>query len=92
MAFYTYLTITGGDMRATPTRDRVYQFVKGYISQYKYPPSVPEIAAAVGIKPGSVQYQLEKLHADGSITLGPHSYQIDISFDGKECLRCERPW
>jgi len=44
----------------------------------------------VNRQPASVRYQLGQLHKEGAITWGEKAHQIDITHDGKECLRCGR--
>ena len=78
-------------MQATPTRDRVYKFVKDYIWDKGFVPTSNEIATAIQISRHSVNHHLRKLHEEGRITRGEHERQIDISDDGFRCLRCRKP-
>ena len=78
-------------MQATPTRNRVYKFVKDYIWDKGFVPTSNEIATAMQISRHSANHHLRKLHEDGRITRGEHERQIDISDDGFRCLRCRRP-
>jgi len=75
-------------MRATPTRDRVHNFIKDYYRVKGFAPSTEEIAASLQMSAPGVNYQIRKLHTDGRITRGRYANQIDISVDGGECLRC----
>ena len=72
------------------TSDLVYYFVREFIRQNGYGPTVNQIAAGVNRHPASVRYQLGQLHQEGAITWGEEAHQIDITHDGKECLRCGR--
>ena len=90
MASHTYLTITGGDMRATPTRDRVYQFIKEFIRAKGYGPLNQNLVDGLGLSIHTVKRHVQGLHLSGDVTLGEHGRQIDVSNDGKECLRCGR--
>jgi hypothetical protein len=52
----------------TERQQRVLAFIRGYVDQYGYPPSVREIGVGVGLKSlGGVLHQLGQLEAKGVI-------------------------
>jgi repressor LexA len=50
----------------------VLDFVRGFIDEHSYPPSIPEIASGIGRTYSSVREQLERLERMGYITREPH--------------------
>ncbi len=82
---YTFL---GGAM--STSKERIYEFIKAYISKKGYAPSVREIGNAVGLKStSSVSLYLKELHDDGLIRRDPAARAIDISFDESSAPRHE---
>lgn len=70
-------------------RETVLTFLREYIRLNGYGPTAKEVAEHFGISQYSVRKQLEILHREGRITLGPSAVtQIDVVFDGPACLRC----
>jgi repressor LexA len=50
------------------TRDRVLEFIRSYLGEHGYPPTVREIAIAVGVTSTStVAHHLNRLEIDGAI-------------------------
>jgi repressor LexA len=55
----------------SPKQTRIYEFILAYTQEYGYPPSVREIADAVGLKsPSTVHFHLKSLEEAGVITRG----------------------
>ena len=55
----------------TPKQQRIYDYILDYTNEYGYPPSVREIAAAVGLKsPSTVHFHLKALEEAGAIVRG----------------------
>ena len=53
----------------TPKQQRIYDYIVEFTAEHGYPPSVREIAAAVGLKsPSTVHFHLKALEAAGVIT------------------------
>ena len=53
--------------------DQAYEFIKNYIDQKDYPPTIREIANAVGIKSTStISYYLQKLEENNKIVKGSY--------------------
>ena len=73
-------------------RETVFTFLREYIRLNGFGPTAREVSERLGITPYSVRKQLGILHREGRITLGSAAMaQIDVVFDGEECLRCRRP-
>lgn len=52
----------------TPKQRRIYDYILSYTNEYGYPPSVREIASAVGLKsPSTVHFHLKALEEAGAI-------------------------
>ena len=60
------------------TRLRIYQFIVTYTTLEGWPPSMDEIAAAVGRGKSTVKQHLEALERDGLIERGPGNRMIRI--------------
>ena len=46
----------------------IYEYIKSFISEYKYSPSIREIGKAVGLKsPATVHVHLDKMRENGFI-------------------------
>lgn len=55
----------------TPKQNQIYDYILMYTRQRGYPPSVREIAAAVGLKsPSTVHFHLKAMEAAGVVTRG----------------------
>jgi repressor LexA len=55
----------------TPKQQRIYDYILSYTEEYGYPPSVREIASAVGLKsPSTVHFHLKALEEAGAIVRG----------------------
>ncbi|MCD8381805.1 MAG: transcriptional repressor LexA [Clostridiales bacterium] len=55
----------------TPKQQRIYDYILDFTAEYGYPPSVREIAAAVGLKsPSTVHFHLKALEEAGAIVRG----------------------
>lgn len=55
----------------SPKQARIYEFILSFTDKYGYPPSVREIADAVGLKsPSTVHFHLKSLEEAGVITRG----------------------
>lgn len=83
MLYYLQYTILAGLIRRqrekewnrleqlTPKQNQIYDYILTYIRQRGYPPSVREIAAAVGLKsPSTVHFHLKAMEAAGVVTRG----------------------
>ena len=54
--------------RSSDKQEKILQFITQYTKEKGFPPTVREIGEAVGLKsPSSVQYQLDRLRAEGRI-------------------------
>lgn len=79
--------------RATPALDALFEFLREFIRVYGFAPTVKQMCAHTGRKPSAVRHLLWQLHRDGWITLGQGGWsQIDVIYEGGECLRCGRPF
>lgn len=57
--------------RLTSKQNQIYDYIQRYTRQRGYPPSVREIAAAVGLKsPSTVHFHLKAMEAAGVVTRG----------------------
>ena len=55
----------------SPKQARIYEFILSFTQENGYPPSVREIAEAVGLKsPSTVHFHLKSLEEAGVITRG----------------------
>lgn len=67
-------------------KDHILEFIRDYVSDHGYPPSVREIGAAVGLKStASVARYLKLLEADGRVSHPPfkrRAWTVDPSGDG----------
>ncbi len=55
----------------TPKQQKIYDYILDFTAEYGYPPSVREIAAAVGLKsPSTVHFHLKALEEAGAIVRG----------------------
>jgi len=56
----------------TDTQERILRAIRLAITDQGDAPTVAELAAAVGMRPSSVHYQLGELEAKGAIVREPH--------------------
>ncbi|HKT00111.1 MAG TPA: transcriptional repressor LexA [Rugosimonospora sp.] len=57
----------------TARQRRILEFIRGWVAQHGYPPSVREIGEAVGlVSPSSVAYQLKELEKKGYLRRDPN--------------------
>jgi repressor LexA len=64
-------TDLGGDL--TARQGRILEFIREWVEQHGYPPSVREIGEAVGlVSPSSVAYQLKELEKKGFLRRDPN--------------------
>jgi repressor LexA len=87
-----------GDGLTTRQR-RIMEFIRGWVAQHGYPPSVREIGEAVElVSPSSVAYQLKELEKKGLLRRDPNRPRaVDVrsssglSADEDEALLASRP-
>lgn len=61
------------DTDLTARQGRILEFIRGWVEQHGYPPSVREIGEAVGlVSPSSVAYQLKELEKKGFLRRDPN--------------------
>ncbi|RLC66567.1 MAG: repressor LexA, partial [Chloroflexi bacterium] len=59
-------------MERASTRERILQFIRGFLEERGYPPTIRDIARGCGIRSHSlVQYHLEALQREGYIQRDP---------------------
>jgi repressor LexA len=83
----------------TARQRRILDFIRGWVEQHGYPPSVREIGEAVGlVSPSSVAYQLKELEKKGYLRRDPNRPRAvdvrqptDLSPEEDEALRAARP-
>jgi len=83
----------------TTRQRRILDFIRVWVEEYGYPPSVREIGEAVGlVSPSSVAYQLKELEKKGHLRRDPNRPRaVDVrqsaepSADEEEQLRMARP-
>ena len=81
----------------TTRQRRILEFIRSWVEQYGYPPSVREIGEAVGlVSPSSVAYQLKALEAKGFIRRDPNRPRaVDVRSPSdlvdEETLNAARP-
>ena len=69
--------------------DRVYRYVREYVEENGYPPSVREIGSELHIKStASVYYYLNKLEEQGKIRKGSNKNRA-IELTGPRCKTCD---
>lgn len=72
------------------TKDRIYNFIVSYTSKHLYPPTIREIADAVGLKStSSVRPHLENLALKGLIIIDKEYSSRAIKLTGYELKRIE---
>jgi repressor LexA len=52
-------------------KDKILAFLRSFIAEHGYSPTVREIAEAVGLSTSGTYHHLEALRAEGAITGGP---------------------
>jgi repressor LexA len=81
----------------TDRQRRILEFIRDWVERYGYPPSVREIAEAVGlVSPSSVAYQLKELEKKGYLRRDPNRPRaVDVRPPGEmadeEAIRAQRP-
>jgi repressor LexA len=81
----------------TDRQRRILEFIRDWVERYGYPPSVREIAEAVGlVSPSSVAYQLKELEKKGYLRRDPNRPRaVDVRPPGEladeEVIRAQRP-
>jgi repressor LexA len=81
----------------TARQRRILEFIRNWVEQYGYPPSVREIGEAVGlVSPSSVAYQLKALETKGFLRRDPNRPRaVDVRSPSDmvddETLRSARP-
>jgi repressor LexA len=83
----------------TARQRRIMEFIRGWVAQHGYPPSVREIGEAVDLlSPSSVAYQLKELEKKGLLRRDPNRPRAvdvrtpsDVMADDDEALRAARP-
>ena len=64
-----------------PMHEKIYEFVVGYILDHKYPPSIREIGAGVGLKSTS------SVHRHVSRMLERGVFETDARFNSPRAIR-----
>jgi repressor LexA len=81
----------------TERQRRILEFIRAWVERHGYPPSVREIAEAVGlVSPSSVAYQLKELEKKGYLRRDPNRPRaVDVRPPGElvdeEAARLQRP-
>jgi repressor LexA len=83
----------------TDRQRRILEFIRDWVERYGYPPSVREIAEAVGlVSPSSVAYQLKELEKKGYLRRDPNRPRAvdvrtpnELSPEEEEAARAARP-
>jgi repressor LexA len=81
----------------TARQGRILEFIREWVEQYGYPPSVREIGEAVGlVSPSSVAYQLKELERKGYLRRDPNRPRaVDVrppsELVDEETARAQRP-
>ncbi|HEU4425150.1 MAG TPA: transcriptional repressor LexA [Pilimelia sp.] len=81
----------------TARQRRILEFIRDWVEQYGYPPSVREIGEAVGlVSPSSVAYQLKELERKGYLRRDPNRPRaVDVrpptEMVDEETVRAHRP-
>lgn len=83
----------------TARQRRILDFIRSWVEEHGYPPSVREIGEAVGlVSPSSVAYQLKELEKKGILRRDPNRPRAvdvrqsnDVAPDDDEAMRAARP-
>jgi repressor LexA len=83
----------------TSRQRRIMEFIRGWVAQHGYPPSVREIGEAVDlVSPSSVAYQLKELEKKGLLRRDPNRPRAvdvrtpsDLAADDDEAVHAARP-
>lgn len=62
----------------TPTQQKIYDYIRQYLSQHDYSPSLEEIAVGIGISPNSISLVSRSIHAlvaAGKLTFHKKGYR-----------------
>lgn len=58
-------------MKLTPMQEKIYQYIRDYVREHGYPPSVREIGAAMNLKsPSTVHFHLKHMEEAGALAIG----------------------
>jgi repressor LexA len=69
----------------------IVAFIRAHVAEHGYPPTVRDIAAAVGlVSPSSVAYQLAQLVELGAIRRDPDRPRAIVVVDPDGCPTCGR--
>lgn len=78
------------DVLLTARQNEAYEFIKGYIRTYGFPPTVREIGAKLGIKVAPVQDHIEALKRKGAIRHHPGKARAIVILDNVRVQIIER--
>jgi repressor LexA len=78
-------------MTLTTLQSAIVAFIRTHVTEHGYPPTVRDIAAAVGlVSPSSVAYQLGELARLGAIRRDPNLTRAIVVVDPDGCPTCGR--
>jgi repressor LexA len=90
----TRIRLPGGDRdyRLTPRRQKILDFIHQSVESHGYPPSMREIAEAVGLKSlSAVSYQLKILEQMGHLTRDAKMPRTVVEKPSRRRVRQDRP-
>lgn len=88
---YSTSVLRGKQMRITDTRERIFKFIKDFVAEKGYTPTVREIVKGCNISTTSVvQHHLNRLERDGRIQRDPMVFR-SIRLTEKESSNFEVP-
>jgi repressor LexA len=90
----TTIRLPGGDRdrRLTPRRQKILDFIHQSVESHGYPPSMREIAEAVGLKSlSAVSYQLKILEQMGHLTRDAKMPRTVVEKPSRRRVRQDRP-
>jgi repressor LexA len=67
--------------RMTPARQRIYEYIKAYIAENEYPPSIREISGNLDIVISCVAFHLKNLEKYGYIRRYPNTARSIVVLD-----------
>jgi repressor LexA len=77
--------------KLTARQSAIVAFIRAHVADHGYPPTVRDIAAAVGlVSPSSVAYQLGELARLGAIRRDPARPRAIVVLDPDGCPTCGR--
>jgi repressor LexA len=75
----------------TARQSAIVAHIRAHVAEHGYPPTVRDIAAAVGlVSPSSVAYQLGELARLGAIRRDPDRPRAIVVLDPQTCPTCGR--